>query len=84
MIGARVSAHPRRPLFLPVEAGSRVACPRRGRISVAVCRSCPLIQGTIEGPDPKVVCGFTAAGIHVTAGRATALETHPGLMVELL
>lgn len=52
--------HPsdRAPAHISIAAGWELSCPWHGRIEVARCRSCPFLQGMLDGPDLQVLCGF--------------------------
>ena len=45
------------PARIPVEAG-RVGCPWQGRNAVDRCHACRFLQGTLDGPDLLILCGF--------------------------
>jgi hypothetical protein len=46
------------PARIAVEAGWEVGCPWHGRIVIDRCRACPFLQGTLDGPDLLILCGF--------------------------
>lgn len=45
------------PAHIGVEGG-RVSCPLRGRVALDACRRCAFLQGTLDGPDVVILCGF--------------------------
>lgn len=49
----------RRPLHLPIEP--YVRCPRAGMIPVERCFGCNLLQGTLSGDRPEILCAYSAA-----------------------
>jgi hypothetical protein len=58
--GRHLGAHHRPPARLPV-VQRRVACPLTRRVQpVDRCGGCPHLQGTLDGPDPRVLCGSPA------------------------
>jgi predicted RNA-binding Zn-ribbon protein involved in translation (DUF1610 family) len=46
------------PARIAVEAGWELSCPWHGRVNIDRCRSCTFLQGTLDGPDLVVLCGF--------------------------
>lgn len=46
------------PAPIRVEAGWELSCPWQGRVDLDRCRRCPFLQGTLEGADLEVLCGF--------------------------
>jgi hypothetical protein len=64
------------PARIDVEAGWELNCPWHGRITVDRCWDCPYLQGTFEGPDIAVLCGFGhGAPIH-RPSRVTTAARH--------
>jgi hypothetical protein len=58
------------PMPIVIEAGWEVSCPWHGRVTVERCRDCCFLQGTLEGPDPRILCGFGhGAPLHRTNRR---------------
>lgn len=57
-----------RPLRVVVDRGA-VVCPLTRRVqAVDVCGHCPHLQGTLEGPEPSLLC---AAPARAAMGRRT-------------
>lgn len=46
------------PAHLPVEDGTNVECPWHGPRTLDGCRDCAFLQGTLDGPDVEVLCGY--------------------------
>lgn len=46
----------RRPLHLPIEP--YVRCPRAGMVPVERCFGCNLLQGTLSGDHPEILCAY--------------------------
>lgn len=46
----------RRPLRLPIEP--HVRCPRAGMVPVERCFACNLLQGTLSGDRPEILCAY--------------------------
>lgn len=60
--------HDLAPAHIRIAAGRELICPWHGRIDVERCRVCPLLQGTIDGPDVEILCGYGhGAPLHPTA-----------------
>jgi hypothetical protein len=38
--------------------GGEITCPRSGRSSAGACRACGYFQGSLEGPDAAILCGY--------------------------
>jgi hypothetical protein len=51
-------ASDRAPAQIAIEAGWELSCPWHGRIAVDRCCACPFLQGTLDGPDLQLLCGF--------------------------
>jgi hypothetical protein len=67
------------PARIAIEAGWELSCPWHGRITFDRCRDCPFLQGTLEGPEIAVLCGFGhGAPIHRGGGvPAVAVRREP-------
>jgi len=46
------------PARIPVEAGWELSCPWHGRVDIDRCCACPFLQGTFDGADLEILCGF--------------------------
>lgn len=58
MVSSTLQRNDRRaPLQLLVRDGA-VACPRHGRRPATECRTCAYSQGSVEGPDAAILCGY--------------------------
>ncbi len=47
----------RRPMHLTME--QYVRCPRAGMVSVERCFGCDLLQGTLSGDHPEILCAWS-------------------------
>jgi hypothetical protein len=58
---ARVlGAQHRRPIRVPIDR-HEVTCPlTQRRQATHVCARCPFLQGSLEGPEPALLCGAPA------------------------
>jgi hypothetical protein len=69
----------RAPARIAVEAGRELSCPWHGRIDADRCRDCQFLQGTLEGPEFAVLCGFGhgAPIHHASRGWAVGARQEP-------
>ena len=66
------------PARIAVEAGREVRCPWHGRVGIDRCRSCMFLQGTLDGPDVVILCGFAHGAPLRRPSRVRASAGDPG------
>lgn len=70
---------PRRPpLQLPIEQSVR--CPRGGTVPIEHCYACSLLQGTLSGEYPRILCAYPEAQPALRPARRT-VPVGPGRAV---
>ncbi len=80
----------RRPMRLAIEP--YVRCPRAGMVPVERCFACDLLQGTLSGDHPEILCAFSemepalrrriAVGRGPDPGRAETIQRTDGPIFE--
>ena len=46
------------PARIRIGASGVVGCPLNGPATLDGCRWCTFLQGSLDGPDPSILCGF--------------------------